>query len=113
MGNPMYFLEDDPEPGSELSVKRRADDPAIHKLEHAGHFAHHSPPRIPGTGIDADDGDGENNSRQAPRNGRKQAAEDNPNDIRDSRHRLPLFSAIDACQSIIPNQQPETGQTTL
>ena len=54
----MYFLEDDPEPGSELSVKRRADDPAIHKLEHAGHFAHHSPPRIPGTGIDADDGDG-------------------------------------------------------
>ena len=54
----MHFLEDDPEPGSELSVKRRADDPAIHKLEHAGHFAHHSPPRIPGTGIDADDGDG-------------------------------------------------------
>ena len=56
--HPMHFLKDDPEPGSELSVKRRADDPAIHKLEHAGHFAHHSPPRIPGTGIDADDGDG-------------------------------------------------------
>ena len=39
----MHFLKNDPEPGSELSVKRRADDPAIHKLEHAGHFAHHSP----------------------------------------------------------------------
>ena len=54
----MHFLEDDPKPGSELAVERRADNPAIHKLEHAGHFAHHSPPRIPGAGVDADDGDG-------------------------------------------------------
>ena len=56
--HPVHFFENDPETGSELAVERGTDDPAIHKLEHAGHFAHHSPARIPGTWIDADDGDG-------------------------------------------------------